>query len=333
MRNAIVAGHICVDLVPALRGPVTFRAGALEQVGPIDVRIGGCVANTGVALADLGAPVRLEARVGDDVLGGWLRGMLDAIVPGGNRVRPMGGAATSYSIAIEPPSQDRMFLHHVGANAAFDGADLDVGGAGLLHVGYLTLLPGLLRGRAEPLRELLARARRAGLTTSIDLAVDQGGWQVDWPEILAAVLPLVDVVSPSVDDVASMLGRRAADSDDELDALAAELIDLGAGAVLLTAGPRGMLLRGSGRRRLLGAGELLAAAASSWADQVILRRAPPVNVVSTVGAGDAASAGLLYGILAALGPDGCVDAATRAAAHRLSGRWRLPRFEALEGPG
>jgi sugar/nucleoside kinase (ribokinase family) len=75
---------------------------------------------------------------------------------------------------------------------------------------------------------------------------------------------------------------------------------------------------------------VLAFAAGSWADRAIPRRAPSVKIVSTVAAGDAASAGLLYGILAGLDPDACVDAATRAAAHRLSGSWRLPRFEALE---
>lgn len=51
-----VAGHFCVDLVPQLHS-ARVEPGQLIEVGPLDVRLGGCVANTGLALRDLGADV------------------------------------------------------------------------------------------------------------------------------------------------------------------------------------------------------------------------------------------------------------------------------------
>src|SRR5947208_3444914 len=67
MRAAVVAGHLCVDLVPELLALPSTGPGDLAEVGALHLSPGGCVANTGGDLAALGATVAAVGDVGDDV--------------------------------------------------------------------------------------------------------------------------------------------------------------------------------------------------------------------------------------------------------------------------
>ena len=67
--EVVVAGHVSLDVFPALRGSVTLEPGRLVEVGPAAFSTGGAVANTGLALHRLGVPVRLVGRVGADLFG------------------------------------------------------------------------------------------------------------------------------------------------------------------------------------------------------------------------------------------------------------------------
>jgi sugar/nucleoside kinase (ribokinase family) len=325
MRSALVAGHVCVDLVPALPGLPAVRPGELAEVGPLDVHAGGCVANTGSALAALGAPVQVAGDVGADELGTLLVRLLAAGGMRADQVRPVPGWSTSYSLVLQPPGLDRSFWHHVGANAAFDGTGLSLAGTDLLHLGYPSLLPALLRSGAGPLRALLARARDAGASTSLDLAVldpDSAAAGQDWAALLARVLPLVDVLTPSLDDVRSALRTDAAATPADLRRTARLLLEMGPAVVMLTAGAAGLQLCTAPAARLAGAGATFAgdpARQARWSDQDLFVPAPPVPVRTTLGAGDAATAGLLYGLLADLDPLASLELAARTAAARVSG--------------
>jgi sugar/nucleoside kinase (ribokinase family) len=81
--DAIVVGHICIDLTPGLHGhhPVgaiseVMRPGALVDVAGLTVSPGGAVSNTGLGLARMGMDVGLIARVGADPLAAMLRSQL-----------------------------------------------------------------------------------------------------------------------------------------------------------------------------------------------------------------------------------------------------------------
>src|SRR5918994_3511345 len=179
MRTVVVAGHVCVDLIPEVPAGGATEPGELLEVGPL-------------------------ADAGDDELGAALVQLLRARGMRTDQVRLRGGRSTSYSLVFEGEGRDRSFWHHVGANAEWDGTAVDLTGARLLHVGYPSLLPALIADGGRPLEALLARARAAGITTSLDLAVidpASAAAREDWPALLGRVLPLVDVLSPSVDDV------------------------------------------------------------------------------------------------------------------------------------
>src|SRR5208283_199005 len=71
----VVAGHICLDLIPKI--PATGAAklseivapGKLVNIGECIFSTGGPVSNTGLALAKLGQKVTLMGKVGDDPFG------------------------------------------------------------------------------------------------------------------------------------------------------------------------------------------------------------------------------------------------------------------------
>jgi sugar/nucleoside kinase (ribokinase family) len=325
MRSAVVAGHVCVDLIPELPALPLARPGELIEIGPLDMSPGGCVSNTGGDLAALGADVHVVGDAGDDALGTALVKMLHARGTRIDQIRLLPGRSTSYSVVVQRPGEDRSFWHHVGANEEFDGSEVDLAGAGLLHVGYPSLLPALVAAGGEALEALLARARRDGMTTSLDLAVLDAGSQAadhDWPALLARVLPLVDVLSPSADDLRTTLHLDVSNDPGDLRRAARGLVDMGAAIVLLTAGTSGLQLSTADAPRLAGAGALFAgdeARQAQWAGMDHHVPAVEVEVHTTVGAGDAATAGLLYGLLAGLDPLASLGLAARTAADRVSG--------------
>src|SRR3954453_4168360 len=135
--EVVVAGHVCLDVIPRLDGPAALAPGSLVNVGPADLPTGGSVLNTGLALHRLGVGGRLVGRVGDDLFG---TGVLDAprdrdpALAAGMVVAP--GEATSYSIVISPPGVDRSFLHCPGANDTFTAEDVPdeaLAGARIVH--------------------------------------------------------------------------------------------------------------------------------------------------------------------------------------------------------
>jgi len=74
----IVAGHVCLDIIPRFLGPASLDPGSLVRVGAATLSTGG-VSNVGVALHRLGVPVKLIHRVGDDLFGQTVRALLGPV--------------------------------------------------------------------------------------------------------------------------------------------------------------------------------------------------------------------------------------------------------------
>jgi D-lyxose ketol-isomerase len=134
---------------------------------------------------------------------------------------------------------------------------------------------------------------------------------------------LIDVLSPSVDDLAVGfdLGNRG---PDEIASLADRLIELGVGVALVTAGESGMVLRTGTAERFAAGGRVLSDLSGDWAERQLW--APPAEgeVVRTTAAGDTATAGLLYALAARSSPEAAVSLAAKVAALHCSGIDRLP---------
>jgi sugar/nucleoside kinase (ribokinase family) len=348
---AVVAGHICLDITPAFENsepiPVSrlLRPGRLTRVGVADVHTGGCVANTGLALHRLGVPTRLIARVGADAFG-RLIGELLAAEGADVRLKVDEAGSTSYSVVIAPPGVDRMFLHHAGANEAFGEADVPdalLSGAKLLHFGYPPMMLTMLRDGGAQLLALFARARALGLATSLDMVAfdpaSEAG-RIDWPALLARLLPMVDFFLPSAEELCLLLDAplhaewlaRAGGGDvtETLDIardiapLAVRLLRMGVKVALIKCGARGLYYQAADDAAIRGIP--LPFDSGDWADACgFVPAYRPRKVVSATGAGDTCIAAYLASALEGLPPLHC---AQRAAA---TGACCVEAYDALSG--
>jgi sugar/nucleoside kinase (ribokinase family) len=319
-----VVGHVCIDLVPALAGTPEITPGRLAHVGSLDIRLGGCVGNTGSDLAALGLRPLLVTALGDDQLASVATALIAAQPGADHRIAVAPGTSTSYSLVVQPPGADRTFWHHLGANAIFDAQMVDPAAAPLLHIGYLPLLPRLIDQDGDPLMHLLRDAVTQLVTTSIDMCVvEPQAAPVDWAALLTRVLPLCDIVSPSLDDLRSALATPDLDAD----AAAEWLLERGPAVVVVTDGPRLVVVRTAARSRFAGTdtrrSTVLAALPESWFDRHLRVTPLPTSVVHTTGAGDAATAALLAAVYRSMSLSDALDLVLAAAAHRVAGRGAL----------
>jgi len=328
---AVVCGHICLDVIPTLYDrqagvDAILVPGKLIDVGPALLATGGAVSNTGLALHRLGAPARLMGKVGDDRFGAAIvdivRGRGAALADG---MIVAAGEASSYTIVISPPGIDRIFLHCTGANDTFEAADVKeelLREAGLFHFGYPPLMRRMWTDGGAELAALLAKAKAAGATVSLDLAKpdpDADAGRADWRAILASALPSVDLFLPSFEEILFMLRRETYDAlaasggttdllpyaDETLLAeLADELLGLGAAVVVLKLGEYGLYMKTCRSvERLAASGRYAPSDAASWAGRELYVPCFAVDVAGTTGAGDCTIAGLLTGWMLGLAPE------------------------------
>ncbi|HXF61957.1 MAG TPA: carbohydrate kinase family protein [Caldilineaceae bacterium] len=355
--TAVVAGHICLDIIPTFdarqspSGPL-LEPGKLIHVGPPTLATGGAVSNTGLALHRLGITTRLMGKIGDDLFG---RAILDIICSrdaalAAGMIRS--GSPSSYTIVINPPGLDRSFLHCPGANDTFGADDVDlaqVASADLFHFGYPPLMRRMYEDGGRELITLLARVKAQGVATSLDMAhvdVDAPAGRTDWTALLQRVLPSVDFFLPNLEEALFVVDRPrserlAATGSEELLALAGlpllrelgdRLLALGAAVVGLKLGDQGLYLRTTpDGARLAQAGRLRLD--ERWTGRELLAPAFQVKVAGTTGAGDCAIAGFLAAVLRGLGPEAALSAAVGAGAcnveapDAISG---MPTWDALQ---
>jgi len=310
--DVVVAGLICLDIIPHLDGPMTLAAGRVNEVGAAALATGGAVANTGLVLHRLGIATGLMGKVGADLFG---RAVLDIVrgfdpsLAEGMVVVP--GETTSYTVVLNPPNMDRTFFHCPGASHSFGAEDVRydmVAQARLFHLGYPPYLRRLYADGGRELVEMLCRVRALGVTTSLDMALpDPAGpsGQVDWATLLAAALPHVTLFLPSAEELCFMLDRPRYDrlaggevSAAEVRALAARCLGLGAQVVVVKCGARGLYVRTADAGRLADMGRAAPADLASWAEREVWSPCfRPQPLVGTTGAGDATIAGFLAALL------------------------------------
>lgn len=301
--KVVVAGHLCLDIIPAFgEAGIALEPGRLAEVGAATLACGGGVANVGQALLKLGVEATLMGKVGDDAFGRIVEARLAEAGPASARgLRRAPGESTSYTVVLNPPGTDRMFLHHAGCNDTFSAEDIDftaVAAADLFYFGYPPLMKRLYEDGGEAFAALLTRVKALGLTTVLDMAMpdpraDSG--RLDWRAFLKRVLPHVDVFMPSLGELSFMLGEAtpAASDAPALRRLAETLLEMGARIVGLKLGEHGLYLR-SGR---LGAAEQFGRAApanlGAWSERELWSPVFEVTVKGTTGAGDATIAGFI----------------------------------------
>ena len=214
----VVAGHVCIDIIPAFGEThvpleTLLRPGRLTNVGPAVLSTGGAVSNTGLALHRLGVPVQLMGKIGADLFGSAIQEALRRHDPALADGMIVGDDPSSYTLVINPPGIDRIFLHCPGANDTYGADDLPldrVAHARILHFGYPPLMRRMYLDAGAELARLLRAVQACGVVTSLDMAQpdpDAEAGRVDWLRLLQNVLPHVDIFTPSLDDTRYIIDR------------------------------------------------------------------------------------------------------------------------------
>lgn len=330
IKQAIIAGFIGLNVIldPATISDEQvdnlFHSGQLVQIEDVNVSPGGTVSNTGLALHQLGVPVRLVGKIGDDSFGKMIQDRLRAhsLHLADDLVIDLSLPTGKLLISI-PTDPEQPFLHSPGANATFYASDLPrriLEEADLFHFGNPSEMRSVYRGEAAELVSILQRARRAGLTTSLEYSLPDPAspaFGADWAEILANTLPLVDVYVPSLEELVFLLHRATDDrvlADNRtpiietiepglLTELANKVLDYGVKVLLINCSHRGIYLRTAPGAKWEKGGRGLEGLDETWHDRELW--APPfcVTVNGTAGAGDTTLAGFLSSILRGTGPE------------------------------
>jgi len=264
--DVVCLGLLVADVIarPVERLP---PRGTVKLVDEITLRGGGCALNTATGLARFGVSVGVVGKVGADLFGDFLLGLLDDRGIDRRGVLRDPEAPTATSVVLDDSSGEQTFLHFPGADGALgaDELDFDLLCSGRsLHVAGALVMPSL---DGTPTAALLAEARERGLSTSLDTAFDAtGGWARVEP-----CLPHLDLFA------AGWAEAQAVSGEPDPERAAAWLRGRGAAAAAIKLGAEGCYVAGEGFE--------------GYVPPV------PVQAVDGTGAGDAFVAGLLYGRL------------------------------------
>lgn len=323
-----VCGYLCMDLVPAFKkqdghtekGNLDFlRPGMLTELDGMQFTLGGLVANTGIVLHRIGKNVFLNGLIGQDHLGELIIKQLQEYGVA-NGIATTGQAGTAFGIVLAPPGLDRLFLESPGCSKFFGFEQVDfeaIRSSKILHFGYMPLLKQFFEEDGKQLSNLLESSRKAGTVTSMDLSLPDGNGEtagIDWPSIMNNVLPLTDILVPSVEEILYMLmpdmysdldekhgGQHIIDhvSTETLQALGRQILAQGVKILMIKMAHRGLYLA-TGNVALEDGHGILGLDPSAWNDQELFCEAYPLDenrVSNASGAGDTAVAAFLAALL------------------------------------
>lgn len=248
----LVCGEALVDLVPA--GAESF-----------DARLGGGPFNVAVALGRLGSRVAFCSRLSTDAFGDRL---LAALTASGVDTRTVQRGAEPTTLAVAGIGPDGGARYTFYADGTADRLVEDPGrlpdSVAAASFGTLSLVfePG-----ASVYTDLLRRCHDEGRLTVLDPNIRPAVFPDDYRRRFTDLLPWVDVVKVSDDDV-QWLGRGVDGTTPE------QWLDRGVAAVVITHGADGLSVR----------------------TRSLTVRVPgvPVSVADTIGAGDTVQAALIH---------------------------------------
>jgi len=249
--DVLVAGECLVDFIPD-------RPGALADVERFERRAGGAPANVAARLAGLGPAPYLWTRLGTDPFGDGLAAALSA-----------------HGFVAHDAEADREFSFYREATADTRFQPGTVPDEVLSELSWVAA--GGVCLSTEPSRtamvDLLERAVETDCETFFDPNARPELWDGGFPGAVEAVLPLVDVLKATPEDLA------AAGIEGDPEELLEAVLELGPHTVLLTLGADGALAR--------------AGPEAPWGPAKTAHGGFEVEVVDATGAGDAFAAGAL----------------------------------------
>ena len=327
--DIIVAGHICLDIIPDWRiGSIkTIIPGHILEMSGLKLSTGGAVANTGITLKKLGIGTTLLGKIGSDSFGKVILEILQK--EGKALVENMiisKDEISSYTIVLNPPDTDRVFLHYPGPNHTFNANDIPyekIKSGRIFHFGYPPLMKKFYENAGEELVKIFRRVRKMNIITSLDMAMpdpESPAGKIDWYKFFKNVLPIVDIFMPSIDELLFMLRPEKYNKIIKnryrfdlklLNQLSEQLTDYGTSVVVIKLGNQGLYLRThkiekSNVSRIINP--------SQWNYRQLLSPCFATEVKGTTGTGDATIAGFLSQLLDGREPEKSITLATAVGA-------------------
>lgn len=310
-RGIICAGNWIVDLVHDIEHwPDESN---LVRIGAQTRGIGGGAANVIAALAQLqtGLPLWPMGAIGEDAPGSFVLEQCALLGLPTDRLTEKQGVATAHTHVMSVPGGSRTFFYQGGANDALSASDFPEGTfantpARVFYLGYLSLLGELDRTAHDGMSgaaKVLQRAQKAGMLTCVDLV------SIVHPEFEAIVknaAPYIDYLIVNEIEAARAIGQDMARDLTEPD----RLFDMA----------RALCALGVNR-----AAVVHCANCAVWCDAdgsqttVEIEPLPPHDIASTLGAGDAFCAGLIYALHEGWTPGKALDLANATARTSLRG--------------
>lgn len=279
-RGIIAIGNLLVD--QSLRCTEYPKESMLTQITSREKSCGGGCTNVLFNLAKLDPtlPLSLCGVIGRDEFGEFILEEAAHHHVDSTRVWISAQDATSFTyVMVNNLNGKRTFFHHMGANhrlGANNFTQLNCT-ARIAHVAYLLLLPTLEQPddtwKTTGVRAL-ATLQEQGFSVSLDLvSVPE---TIRYQQWVRPVLPQVDYLIINDEEAGRLSGRN----DDDYIAAAHALLAMGVRQVVCIHFPQGAVAVNA-------QGETVSVAAY---------HVPQSQIVSTLGAGDAFCAGVLYGI-------------------------------------
>ena len=292
--DCLVAGDANMDLL--LDGVMRLEPGKEKLAQTMELMLGGSSAITAYNMARLGARVGFAGIVGNDLFGQFLKGKLEE---GGVDLQALtvdGTEKTGITVWHSSHGQ-RAAVTYPGTIAKLKASQVSaaLGRARHLHVGAYFLLANLHSGAAA----LFRKARRAGLTTSLDCNYDPSE---QWDSHLQAVLQHTDIFFPNETEALRITRTKSAEK-------AALRLSETVGTVAVKLGERGVLMRTGG---------------VTWHVPAL-----PAKVVDTTGAGDSFNAGFLARFLCGADMRESAEAGIAAAARAIAVMGGTRAFERM----
>ncbi len=283
-HDVSVCGTYILDIVGVPVSDIPPGGGRL-LIDEIRLCVAGTAGGTAVPCGRLGLRTLAVGAVGSDEKADWVIGALekDGIDTSGMERVP--GRPTSATMLPIRPDGSRPALHARGASAywrispaaqtrACEGRIVHLGGVG-----------SLLAMDGEPTRALLADAKAAGRTTTLDLIAARA----ETLSLLEPLLPHVDFFMPSIEETAIIAGTN------DPAACAEFFIARGAGACAISMGEKGSYVR-------------------THDGEAFTVPAFKIDVRDTSGCGDAYSGGFIAGLVKNMELRECARLATATAA-------------------
>ncbi len=285
MSGLLAGGNFIVDYVKQI--DVFPAEQTLANISGETTGTGGSPYNILLDLAKLGADFTLQAigRVGSDEPGRLILEDCRAHGIDASRVQVMSDQPTSYTLVMSVKATGRRtFFHQRGANAFLTADDFDftTPTARHFHLGYLLLLDGLDTQDAEfgtAAARVLAMAKQAGMTTSIDLVSEDSG---RFSRIVPPALRHCDIIFMNEFEASRASGIPLVQDG--------ELVPGRVARIRETLETPGLLVLHWAE----GAAACQVDGSVAWQGSVQM---PPEAIASVVGAGDAFAAGFLLGHL------------------------------------